>query len=62
MKVRDVIKLIDGDGWRMVTQRGSHPQYKHAAKSGKVTVAGHASAELAPKTLRSILIQAGLNR
>ena len=62
MKIRDVIKLIEADGWRIVKQRGSHKQFKHASKPGKVTVAGHPSAEVAPKTLRSILVQAGLRR
>jgi predicted RNA binding protein YcfA (HicA-like mRNA interferase family) len=60
MKIRDVIKLIEADGWRVVTQRGSHRQYKHPSKAGKVTVAGHPSAETAPKTLKSILEQAGV--
>ncbi len=62
MKFRDVMKLIEADGWRIVKQRGSHRQYKHAGKPGKVTIAGHPSAEAAPKTLRSILVQAGLRR
>jgi predicted RNA binding protein YcfA (HicA-like mRNA interferase family) len=62
MKIRDVMKMIDADGWRIVKQAGSHRQYKHASKSGKVTIAGHPSAETAPKTLRSILEQAGLRR
>ena len=55
MKFRDVINLLEGDGWRLVKQRGSHRQYKHVSKPGKVTIAGHPSAEAAPKTLRSIL-------
>ena len=62
MKFRDVMKLIEADGWRIVKQRGSHRQYKHAGKPGKVTIAGHPSVEAAPKTLRSILVQAGLRR
>jgi len=62
MKLRDVIKLIEADGWRIKSQRGSHRHYEHATKSGKVTIAGHPSAEAAPKTLRSILVQAGLKR
>jgi predicted RNA binding protein YcfA (HicA-like mRNA interferase family) len=62
MKIRDVINLIEANGWRLVKQRGSHRQYKHADRPGKVTIAGHLSAEAAPKTLRSILVQAGLRR
>ncbi len=58
MKVREVIKLIEEDGWRLVRQRGSHRQFKHPAKLGLVTVAGQPSKTLAPKTLKSILRQA----
>lgn len=60
MKVRDVIRLLGSDGWFLVTQKGSHRQFKHATKQGRVTVAGHESAELRPKTLNSVLRQAGL--
>jgi predicted RNA binding protein YcfA (HicA-like mRNA interferase family) len=60
MKVRDVIKMIEADGWRWVRTSGSHHQYKHATKRGKVTVPGHPSDTLHPKTLASILNQAGL--
>lgn len=62
MKVRDAIKLVESDGWRVVKQRGSHRQYKHETKKGKVTVAGHPSMELDPKTWKSILEQAGLKK
>ena len=62
MKFRDVINRVEADGWRLVKQRGSHRQYKHPDKPGKITIAGHPSAEAAPKTLRSILVQAGLRR
>ena len=60
--VREVIKLIEADGWFLDRQRSSHRQFKHPTKPGLVTVAGHPPAELAPKTLRSILRQAGLSR
>lgn len=60
MKVRDVIRLIEADGWYFVTQRGSHRQYRHPTKPGKVTVAGKPSDEMAPGTLGSILNQAGI--
>jgi predicted RNA binding protein YcfA (HicA-like mRNA interferase family) len=62
MKVRDVIKLIEEDGWRLARTKGSHRQYKHSVKKGTVTIAGHPSSDLAPKTLNSILTQAGLRR
>jgi predicted RNA binding protein YcfA (HicA-like mRNA interferase family) len=60
MKVQDVIRRLRDDGWVLVAQEGSHRQFKHATKSGRVTVAGHESAELKPKTLNSVLKQAGL--
>jgi predicted RNA binding protein YcfA (HicA-like mRNA interferase family) len=60
LKVRDVIQLIETDGWRQVRQRGSHRQFKHPTKSGLVTVAGKPGDELAPGTLNSVLKQAGL--
>ena len=60
MKVREAIKLIEGDGWFLVATRGSHRQYKHATKPGRVTVAGKPSDDLAPGTRNSILKQAGL--
>jgi predicted RNA binding protein YcfA (HicA-like mRNA interferase family) len=60
MKVRDVIRLIERDGWYLVATRGSHRQYKHASKPGRVTVAGKASDDLPPGTLNSILKQSGL--
>jgi predicted RNA binding protein YcfA (HicA-like mRNA interferase family) len=60
MKVRDAIKLIELDGWRLARTRGSHRQYHHPAKPGTVTIAGRPSVDLDPKTHRSILKQAGL--
>ncbi len=45
MKVRDVIKLIEADGWYVAAMKGSHRQYKHAIKPGRVTIAGHPSDE-----------------
>jgi predicted RNA binding protein YcfA (HicA-like mRNA interferase family) len=61
MTVREVIRMIEVDGWRLVRQKGSHRQYKHPTKKGRVTVAGHLmSDELKPGTLNSILKQSGL--
>jgi predicted RNA binding protein YcfA (HicA-like mRNA interferase family) len=60
MKVREVIRLVEGDGWVLVATRGSHRQYKHPTKPGRVTIAGKPSDDLAPGTLNSILKQAGL--
>ena len=60
MKVRDILKLIESDGWYQVAQKGSHRQLKHPEKPGRVTVAGHPSQEMDQGTLNSILKQAGL--
>jgi predicted RNA binding protein YcfA (HicA-like mRNA interferase family) len=62
LKVSEIIKLIETDGWYLAATRGSHRQYKHPSKAGRVTVAGKPSAVLPPGTERSILRQAGLNR
>jgi predicted RNA binding protein YcfA (HicA-like mRNA interferase family) len=59
-KVREAIALIEADGWRVVRTKGSHRQFKHPTKAGRVTVAGHSSDDLAPGTFNSILKQAGL--
>lgn len=60
MKVRKIIKLIEEDGWYLARTKGSHRQYKHAIKSGLVTVPDKLSDDLAPGTLNSILKQAQL--
>jgi predicted RNA binding protein YcfA (HicA-like mRNA interferase family) len=48
MKVREAIRLIEDDGWYLVATRGSHRQFKHLSKSGRVTIAGKLSDDLAP--------------
>ena len=60
MKVREVIKLIQWDGWYLINTKGSHRHFKHPVKRGKVTVAGKLSVDVPPGTLNSILRQAGL--
>jgi predicted RNA binding protein YcfA (HicA-like mRNA interferase family) len=60
MKIKDIIKLIEQDGWFQVAQRGSHRQFKHSTKSGRVTIAGKLSNDIPQGTLNSILKQAGL--
>lgn len=60
MKVRDLLRLIESEGWELARIRGSHRQFKHPSKPGLVTVPGHPSDEIAPGTLNSILKQAGL--
>ncbi|HEX7298442.1 MAG TPA: type II toxin-antitoxin system HicA family toxin [Solirubrobacteraceae bacterium] len=58
MKVREVIRRLEADGWQLVRQRGSHRQYRHPARPGLVTVPGHLRDELHPRTLGSIRRQA----
>jgi predicted RNA binding protein YcfA (HicA-like mRNA interferase family) len=60
LKVREIIKSLERDGWFLDRTRGSHRQYKHAIKRGLVTVAGKPGDDLAPGTQNSILKQAGL--
>ncbi len=62
MKVREVIRLIEDDGWELWRTRGSHRQYNHAQRAGKVTVPGKPNDTLHPKTLASILRQAGIEK
>lgn len=62
MKVSEVLRMLQDDGWYLVATRGSHRQFKHAKKSGRVTVPGKPSDDLAPGTLNSILKQAALKK
>lgn len=62
MKVREMLEMLQYDSWYLVTTRGSHRQFKHATKPGRVTVAGKPNDDLAPGTLNSILKQAGLKK
>jgi predicted RNA binding protein YcfA (HicA-like mRNA interferase family) len=62
MKVRDIIKLIEEDGWYWVKTKGSHRQYKHTVKKGRVTVPGKLSDDLMLGTLNSIYKQAKLKK
>jgi len=62
MKVREIIKVIEADGWYLVSVKGSHRQYKHPTKPGRVTIAGHPNHDLSPGTLNSILKQAQLDK
>ena len=60
MKIRDIIKLIEDNGWYLVVTKGSHRQYKHAQKPGRVTIAGHMNDDISSGTLSSIMKQANL--
>lgn len=60
MKVSEVIRMIEADGWVLARTRGSHRQYQHPAKPGTVTVSGKPSDVVHPGILKSIMRQAGL--
>jgi predicted RNA binding protein YcfA (HicA-like mRNA interferase family) len=62
LKLRELIKIIKKDGWYMVAQKGSHKQFKHPKKPGRVTIAGNPGDDIAPGTLNSILKQTGLKK
>lgn len=61
MKVAELLTMLKDDGWELVATKGSHRQFKHRVKPGRVTVAGKLSDDLAPGTLNSIYKQAGWN-
>lgn len=60
MKIKDLIIILEKDGWNQVRVKGSHRQYRHPNKRGTVTIAGKPSGDIPPGTLASILKQAGL--
>ena len=60
MKISEVLRRLQADGWQLIATRGSHRQFKHGEKLGRVTVPGKPSDDVAPGTLNSILKQAGL--
>ncbi|WP_123103158.1 type II toxin-antitoxin system HicA family toxin [Acidithiobacillus sulfuriphilus] len=62
MKVGEILRMLRDEGWILVAIRGSHRQFKHSAKPGRVTVPGKPSDDLAPGTLNSIFKQAGLKK
>ncbi|HVB51563.1 MAG TPA: type II toxin-antitoxin system HicA family toxin [Acidimicrobiales bacterium] len=62
MKVREIIKMLEENGWFLSRQRGSHRQFHHRSKPGCVTVPGHLSDDVPRGTLTSIMRQAGLRR
>ena len=62
MKVKEIIKLLEDEGWYLARTKGSHRQFKHPTLPGTVTVAGKLSTDIPPGTLNSILKQAGLKK
>jgi len=62
LKIREIIEIIKKDGWYKVAQKGSHKQFKHLIKPGRVTIAGNPGDDLATGTLNSVLKQAGIKQ
>ena len=62
MKVKEVIKLLEREGWYLARMKGSHRQFKHPERPGAVTVAGKEGLDVPRGTLNSILKQAGLKQ
>jgi len=62
MKVAEVLRLLHNDGWYLHATRGSHRQFKHSSKPGRVTLPGKPRDDLAPGTLSSIFKQAGIEK
>jgi predicted RNA binding protein YcfA (HicA-like mRNA interferase family) len=62
MKVKEVLRLLEDDGWYLARTKGSHRQFKHRKRLGTVTVSGKPSIDVPPGTLNSILKQAGLKK
>ena len=59
MKVREVIRLLQADGWVLLTTKGSHRQFKHPLRPGRVTISGNLGDEMPKGTLASVKRQAG---
>jgi len=62
VKVREVITLLEDNGWYLARTKGNHRQFKHPSKRGTVTVAGKPNIDVPPGTLNSILKQAELKQ
>jgi predicted RNA binding protein YcfA (HicA-like mRNA interferase family) len=62
MKVKELIALLESDGWFQVRTSGSHRQFHHRTKAGTVTVSGKPNVDIPPGTLNSALKQAGLKK
>ena len=62
VKVKELLAMVQADGWKLVRQKGSHHQFHHPSKSGTVAVSGKPSVEVPPGTLNSVLKQAGLKK
>jgi predicted RNA binding protein YcfA (HicA-like mRNA interferase family) len=60
LKAREIIRIIEEDGWRLARQTGGHKHFRHPSKPGLVTVPFHGNKDLAKRVIASILKQAGL--
>lgn len=60
MKVKELLKMLEEDGWSLSRTKGSHRQYKHPSKLETVTIAGKLSADVPKGTLNAILKQSGI--
>lgn len=61
-KVKDILRILENYGWKFINKRGSHRQFKHPTKPGRVTVPGNPADDMHPKTWKSVLRQAGLTQ
>ncbi|MDF0555094.1 type II toxin-antitoxin system HicA family toxin [Kamptonema sp. UHCC 0994] len=61
MKVREIIKMLEDDGWYLARTKGSHRQFKHPEKAGTVTVSGNLGVDMPIGTLKNVLRQAQIN-
>lgn len=59
-KMQEIIRLITGDGWQIITLRGPHWQFVHPGKAGRITISAHLEHELGRETLNSLVRQAGV--
>jgi len=62
MKVREVIKRVEEDGWYLIRTRGDHRHYKHPVKKGIVTISGHTGKDMPIGTLLSVFKQAQIDK
>jgi len=60
MKVKELIGILEQNGWKQVRMKGSHRQFQHRSKPGTVTVAGKPNVDMPPGTLNAILKHTGL--
>ena len=62
MKIKEIMKILERDGWYYVHSKGSHRKFHHPFKKGAVTVAGKASSDVHPEMLNSIFKQAQISK